>query len=62
MLKEFCDQKKYMLIAAAIGVIAVFLPWATVKSGMLNFSANLSYGYEVQQLKDSSFFSWINVA
>jgi hypothetical protein len=40
MLKEFCDQKKYMLIAAAIGVIAVFLPWATVKSGMLNFSAN----------------------
>ena len=40
MLKEFCDQKKYMLIAAAIGVIAVFLPWATVKSVMGSVSAN----------------------
>ena len=40
MIKEFCDQKKYMLIAAVVGVISAFLPWASVKAGGFSISAN----------------------
>lgn len=36
-MKDFCDQKKYMLIAAVIGVIAAFMPWASI-SGFMNSS------------------------
>jgi hypothetical protein len=38
-MKEFCDQKKYLVIAAAAGIIASFLPWASI-SGIINQSVN----------------------
>ncbi|MFM7758862.1 MAG: hypothetical protein ACKO6J_08005 [Crocinitomicaceae bacterium] len=38
-MKEFCDQKKYLVIAAAVGIIASFLPWASI-SGIISQRVN----------------------
>ena len=35
-------QRKFILIAAAVGIISIFLPWATVSMGMLGVSESES--------------------
>ena len=35
-------QRKYILIAAAAGAIAVFLPWATISVDLFGYSASQS--------------------